>query len=271
MFQRFYTYAPVETEWSWILRNIKQKPLSCKHEIVDIGIYDLLLPPYRHSTEKIQLWKELKTFGWKVVPDCPDIRGEFKSTIFKNLMKITQKANKKYGDLAVHIQNYINHWWMYLPTLDTVKYSWELLTELFDPTDVSHIPVIQSEYQDMESFKRYIKRFKDKYGHYDKIAIGSICKADDNKLAIKMLKTARYEFPYSWIHAFGLRMLQFRGAWKHIDSFDSTSWTFPRGASGSPSCRNKEERIEYFWEYIEILNKYVQVEYHPEQTKLGVI
>jgi hypothetical protein len=74
VFQRFYTYPPVECEWPWILRNIKQKAIPNTHEIVDIGIYDLLNPPYRHSNDKLQKLDKLETKGWKVVPDCPDLK-----------------------------------------------------------------------------------------------------------------------------------------------------------------------------------------------------
>jgi len=220
VFQRFYTYPPTECKWQWILRNIKQKPIPCTHEIVDIGIYDLLKPPYQHSKEKLEKWKSLQTKGWKVVPDCPDLQGEFNQEI----------------------------------NFDNVEYSWELLTKLYNPKDITHLPVVQSHYQQIKSFKDYIKRFKEKYGVVDKVAIGSICKADDHDVGIKMLKIARREFPESWIHAFGLRFQQFKRAYDLIDSYDSTSWTFPRD-SGRSSCRNKEERIEYFFDYVQRINE----------------
>jgi hypothetical protein len=281
MFERYYTYAPedcvtylgirINQSWPWILRNIKQQPQrTAEHEIVDIGIYDLLHIPFCHSEEKINKWKELKTEGWKVVPDCPDINGEFRSTIFNNLMKLKKKVSNKYGELSVHIQRFIGYWWDYLPTFDTVSYSWNLLTELFDPTDEHHLPVIQCKYQNFKSYKQYIKRFKDKYGEHDKIAVGSICKADDNVLAVKMLKYLKQCFRTSWIHAFGLRMTQFRNAYQYIDSFDSMSFKFPR-SGGRPSCRYNWECLQYFWEYIAILVMYMSFENDVVQTKLGVI
>jgi len=216
VFQRFYSYPPVECEHPWVLRNIKQKPIPCSHEIVDIGIYDLLKDPDGgHSDEKLMKWKELETLGWKVVPDCPDLEGEFKMEVI----------------------------------CDNTSYSWELLTQLYNPDDPSHLPVIQSHYENIESFKEYIERFKAKYGVVDKIAIGSICKADNHNIGVKMLKIARREFPNTWIHAFGLRFQQFKKAYNLIDSFDSTSWTFPRD-SGRSSCKNKEERIQFFHDYM---------------------
>jgi hypothetical protein len=197
---------------------------------VDIGIYDLLKPPYRHSEEKLEKWMKLRTDGWKVVPDCPDLQGEFQV------------------DAGV----------------DNVSYSWELLHDYYDRDDPSHLPVIQSHYQNIPSFREYIRCFKEVYGEPDKVAIGSICKADDHDIGVVMLKLVRREFPYAWIHAFGLRFQQFRRGYKYIDSFDSTSWTFPR-TSGRGSCKNKEERVQFFWDYIQCLEL---PSHHPKQEVL---
>jgi hypothetical protein len=191
------------------------------HEIVDIGIYDLLKPPHQHSKEKLRAWERLETGGWKVVPDCPDLQGEF---------GISEAE-------------------------DNLEYSMQLLDKYYTPEDPHHLAVIQSHYQNIRSFRDSIAYFKDTYGVPDKLAVGSICKADDNMLAVRMLKIIRREFPDTWIHAFGLRFQQFRKAYKFIDSYDSTSWTFPR-SSGRPSCKNKAMRIEYFWEYVDCLKQY---------------
>jgi len=96
----------------------------------------------------------------------------------------------------------------------------------------------------MESLRRYIRKFKNKYGVVDKIAVGSICKLDDNKLGVRMLKEVRQAFYSSWIHAFGLRLVQFKKAFLFLDSFDSTAWTFPR-KPGRGTCKNKNERVQF--------------------------
>jgi len=236
-FQRFYTYPPVECGHPWILRKIGNKELPCQHEIVDIGIYDLLnVEDNKHPKDKLNAWEHLKTDGWKVVPDCPDLEGEFGRVV----------------------------------DFDTVEYSQYLLEKYFDPGDKSQLPVIQSSYEDLKSFKEYIHYFKDIYGEHDKIGIGSICKADNNPLAVKMLKIARREFPNSWIHAFGLRFKQFRKVRQVINSFDSTGWTRDIEESGKSSARNKTERIEYFSKYMNRLNQ-VMYPYNKDQLKLEVI
>lgn len=235
-FQRFYSYPPVECEHPWILRNMKQKSMDCIHEIVDIGIYDLLKSDdHLHSNEKLKAWSTLKTDGWKVVPDCPDLQGEFNQSI----------------------------------DFDNIEYSKELILKYFNPSDDSHLPVIQSHYEDLKSFRGYIRWFKDNYGEHDKIAVGSICKADNGRIAVRMLKITRREFPNSWIHAFGLKFKHFIRVRQVINSFDSTGWTRDIGESGKPSARNKLERVHYFNKYINRLNE-VMYPYNANQTKLEI-
>jgi len=223
---RFYTYPPVN-DYQWVLRNIKQKPKKdFLHEIVDIGIYDLLYPPYKHSEEKLKQWKQLKPNGWKVVPDCPDIIGEFSKTIFNNLQKV-QKKIKKYN-LGIYLNIFIDYWWNYVNNMDNTKYSWELLVKLYDPNDKSQIPVIQSKYNDKKSLIKYCRKFKQHYGIVEKIAVGSVCKLKSDNIASHMLYLVRLEFPNTWIHAFGLRFKALRKSYSYINSYDSTAWTFPR-------------------------------------------
>ena len=67
-------------------------------------------------------------------------------------------------------------------------------------------------------------------------------------------------FPDTYLHAFGLRAGQISRIAPILDSYDSSAWTFPRTAEvgkGRGSCKNKEERIQYFWEYIFRLPVYI--------------
>lgn len=218
---KFYTYSPIPYPWS--LRNIKQKSQSWqKHEIVDIGIYDLLKPPYRHSEEKLKKWNLLETEGWKVVPDCPDIQREFNIII---------------------------------DDLDNIEYSKELLRNYYDQEDPSHIPVIQGYYHDVKSFRDYILWLKREFDLIYKIAIGTVCKASNSKVVGQVARLARTGFPKAHIHAFGLKLNHLPLVSKYIDSYDSMSWTFPRGR-GRPSAKNKAQKIEYFKEYLRTMPKY---------------
>lgn len=235
-FQRFYSYPPAECDHPWILRKIGEKEIPHQHEIVDIGIYDLLKTEgHKHTETKLKNWERLETDGWKVVPDCPDLEGEFNQPI----------------------------------NFDTVEYSRSLLTKYFNPNISSHLPVIQSHYEDLKSFKNYIRWFKDNYGEHDKIAVGSICKAGNGRIAVRMLKITRREFPNSWIHAFGLKFKHFIKVRQMINSFDSTGWTRDIEESSKSSAKNKMERIHYFNKYINRLNE-VMYAYNANQTKLEV-
>jgi len=120
MFERFYAYPP--GDWPWVLRNIKQEAKEGTiHEIVDIGIYDLLKDPFSHSDTKLKNWVKIKPNGWKVVPDYPDIYGEFNCKEAKSF--------------------------------ENTELSWELLQKYYDPNDPTHMPVIQSKFGDMKSLE----------------------------------------------------------------------------------------------------------------------
>ncbi len=212
---RFYTYSKV-IDYPWVMRNIYQKPLpTFNHEIVDCSINDLLKPPYQHPEKKLKTWKQLKTIGWKVVPDCPDIDKEFKV---------------KSG-------------------VDNVEYSKQLLLDLYDFKNPHHLPVIQGYYQDPNSFAEYGQWFLKNFGMPDKIGIGTICKASNKQAIAETFSLARKMFPDAWIHAFGLRMYHFEVVYPYMNSWDSMSWTFPRGP-GKPSAKNKLMRTKYFADYI---------------------
>lgn len=131
------------------------------------------------------------------------------------------------------------------------------------------MPVIQSKYGDLTSLKWFCESFLKEYGQPVKIAVGSVCKMDSMDVSYALLKTVRRYFPHAWIHAFGLRFHHLRKCKSIIDSFDSTSWTFPR-TGGLPSAKNEEMRIEYFYDYLERLNQVSRV-YDVEQTVLEAI
>lgn len=222
---RFYSYPPIEAGWGYILRNIKQKPHPFyRHEIVDIGIYDLLKSEdHRHSNNKLKDWHNLKTDGWKVVPDCPDLLGEFGQEV----------------------------------DFDNIDYSKELLIKYYDPSDVTQMPVIQGHFQDVQSVIDYVKWFKREYGEPDKIAVGSLCKNNYQNVAIDTLHYIKNEFPHTHIHGFGIRFKQLRKVWMYIDSSDTTAWTMQRYPKITKTANNKFERIDMFYTYVKKINEFV--------------
>lgn len=219
MSRRFYTYSRV-VEYPWVMRNIKQKALvGTVHEIVDCGINDLLRDPYTHSMEKLRKWKTLEPNGWKVVPDCPDIKKEF---------------NVK-------------------TDIDNVEYSKKLMRTLYRPEIESHLPVIQGYYHNPESFRDYGEWILREFGVPGKIGVGTVCKASDKQAVEKTFRFTRRLFPGAWVHAFGLRLQHFEAVYPYINSWDSMSWTFPRGPGRS--SRSKLERTQYFADYIKAVER----------------
>ena len=236
MLKRFYAYPPKECEWPFILRNINEKPYPCKHEIVDIKVYDLVKHPHRHSKEKLGRWETIETDGWKVVPDCPDFKGENVSSC--------------------------QDW-----DIDPIEYSHELLEKYYtDP--ISQMPVIQTLANDLTSLNDYCNYFKKEYDHPKQLAVsGSICRVNNLDFVYRGVKLVRRHFPDSWIHLFAPRLHHIRKLYPLIESFDSSCWTFPRiGNQGMASCK-AHERVEYFWNYVDILNSHIG--FGINQTRLG--
>jgi hypothetical protein len=221
---RFYAYPPKTIEHPFILRNINQKQIhtNFQHEIIDIGIYDLLNGDNRHSTEKLGEWEGYDGDGWLVVPDCPDIGREF--------------------NIATDI--------------DSVAYSKDLLIEYFDPDNPQHLPVIQGKMYDSQSFTDYIAFFKREFPDYDeKVAIGTICRANNKEVVEWTCREVRKAFPNAWIHGFGVRLNHIDTIQHVINSFDSSSWTYPRGR-GKKSARWNDRDV-YFNEYLARMQYYL--------------
>lgn len=230
---RFYTNPPID--YPYFLKNIHQKTKPSIHEIIDIGINDLLKPPHTHTDKKLQKWHDIKlgtngdNIGWKIVPDCPDIFKEF--------------------DIPIQLKKF-----------DNVKYSKELLIEYYDKDNDTHVPVIQGYYDDKQSFIDYLDWFLDNYPIPDKIAVGTMCKSADKLFVKRTLRHIRNKLPNTWIHAFGLRLYHLPNVYMYINSWDSMSWTFPR-TGGLPSAKNKKMRIDYFHKYLKTIPRLTNYHY----------
>ena len=233
--RRFYSYPPKGVYHPWILRTAKQKARDCEHEIVDIGIYDLMNEPHQYSLQKLRSWLSLETPGWKTVPDCPDLRGEFGIDV----------------------------------DFDPLEYSWNLLLKFYSPENEHHLPVIQGRYGDSHSYQKYCRKFIREFGKPQKIAVGTVCKSDSTALTEEIAKLTRKFFLHSWIHFFGLKLHHLKRCWMYIDSYDSCSWTWPRnnhsGNNRRPQATNKAQKVQYFNEYLQQIEKY----YDPDQTFLS--
>ena len=201
--------------------------ISLDNEIVDIGVNELLKYPYKYSKTTLQKYKKLKTKGYKVVPDYPDI---FKEHGINNLQ------------------------------IDNVLQSKILMKKYFNPKDKTQMPVIQGYYNKPKSFIDFAEWFLDNYT-IDKntyIGIGTLCKNSDKHNLLQTLKNIKEYFPKNKLHAFGLSIRYLTEIFPYIHSFDTTAWTFPR-QSGNPSAKNKKMRIQYFKDFIKSYNskKYI--------------
>lgn len=235
---RFYAASlPLQIDYPYILSNLNQNmkyETTILHEIIDCGINDLLKAPYSHSQKKLRKWQRIKTKKWpiwKVIPDCPDMIKEFQ-------LKIEKKKP---------IFNNI---------FNNIAYSKQLLQEYYNPADLTHLPVIQSRFMDVESARNYAIWFLKNYDPPPQIGIGSACKANNKVGITQIVQIIRKKFPKSWIHAFGLKLNHLEAVFPYINSYDSASWSFPRGHGRAAlpwAAMRTFEANSYFQEYIEAI------------------
>ncbi|MEM2363746.1 MAG: hypothetical protein QXQ20_08655 [Candidatus Nezhaarchaeales archaeon] len=125
--------------------------------------------------------------------------------------------------------------------------------------DVNWLPVVQSRYLDIFSYFESLEKTKEIIGDdYPRVAIGTVCKTRNIRFIVECCKATRNVFRKSWIHAFGLTLHALPKVKKFINSFDSSAYTFPR--QRGHSCKNMRERIQYFNEFLQRVNKIIEVE-----------
>jgi hypothetical protein len=221
----FYTLPPKDIEWDYLLVNPKNyKELFeriFKHAILDSGVMIFHENPNLKDYPKnfINFWKHeakrlTKIFGdrlWITIPDYPD-----------------DYHPGQFGDNVSK-------------TIENIK-------EFIKIDGVNWIPVIQSNYLNIFSFIKSCEKIKEIIGDYPRIAIGTVCKTNSLKFIEYCCRIARGFFPKSHIHAFGLTLRALPKVKNFINSFDSLAYSFPR--TRGHLCKNKKERIEYFYKYI---------------------
>ncbi|MEM2365695.1 MAG: hypothetical protein QXL06_02000 [Nitrososphaerota archaeon] len=121
-------------------------------------------------------------------------------------------------------------------------------------SSIMWLPVIQSRYLDPFSFMQSAEALHELIGDYPRVAIGTVCKCKNLGFIEFCCKYARKVFPHSWIHAFGMTLTALPRVMQYINSFDSMAWTFPR-TPGKSSCKNEQERKEYFYAYLKRVNE----------------
>ena len=98
-------------------------------------------------------------------------------------------------------------------------------------------------------------------------AIGNLCVELNDRLIHQTVSLVRRELKNKILHVFGLKLKVFPKVKALIDSFDSMAWTRPvstKKLGANWSCKNREERVRFFKEWINRLN------YYKAQTSLEV-
>jgi hypothetical protein len=231
---KFYTLPPKNIEWDYLLVNPKNYnelfKRKFKHAILDSGVMIFHQNPNLKDYPKnfINFWKhEAKRLSkifdnklWITIPDYPD-----------------DYYPGQFGDNVSK-------------TIENIK-------EFIKIDEVNWVPVIQGRYLNILSFIGSCERIKEIIGDYPRIAIGTVCKTNRIKFIEYCCRIARGFFPKSHIHAFGLTLRALPKVKNYINSFDSLAYTFPR--KKGHSCKNKEEKIKYFHEYIKRIEEIINL------------
>jgi len=227
---RFYTTPPNGVQYPYLLVNPRTRKTlrrrEFEHAIADSGVlifHDPKVkdyPPYflkewEYHAKILTDMYDEKV--WCTIPDYPDDYnpGQFGDNVSKTLQ---------------NIEDFI--------TIDGVNW----------------LISLQSQFLNIFTFTKAIQGVKDLVGDYPRIAIGTVCKTNNLDFIENCCKVARAHFPHSWIHAYGLTLTALPRVNGWLDSFDSMAWTFPRGR-GRGSCKNKEERLQYFNEYLQRIDE----------------
>lgn len=222
---RFYTFPPSGVQWPYWLcnpNNVKALRHPPEHAILDPGVEFFLDHPevteypkgfyarYVHTAR--QFTQIAKDRLWTTIPDYMDDYnpGQFGNNIARTLSNIAD----------------------FLP---------------FE--GVNWLPSIQARYLDLLSFHESCHATRKLVGNYPQVAIGTVCKTNKLSFIEECIKIARYYFPKSHIHAFGLTLRAYPRVVENLDSFDSNAYTFPRGR-GKGTAKNLAERRQLFHDYV---------------------
>jgi hypothetical protein len=224
---RFYTFPPSGVQYPYLLVNPRNYRVlferRFKHAILDCGVELFKHNPNLRDYPRgfLERWKWTarqltEVFGdrlWVTIPDYPDDYnpGQFGDNVEKTLRNIE---------------------------------------EFIAVDGVNWLPVIQSRCLDRFSFLESCTRVRELIGSYPRVAVGTVCKTNRLGFIRYCCRVARRCFPKAHIHAFGLTLRALPAVAGVLNSFDSLSYSFPRGR-GRSSCRSLAERRMFFQAYLE--------------------
>jgi hypothetical protein len=236
----FFTDAP--RKYEYLLMKYDKKHLLLKKKfklaILDLGVYTYLVKSREHQYPK-SLIKGLFDFSNEMhenilVCSCDYPALDFEHNIVMNYDNVEKTLEN--WDLFSKSDNYNK-------VIFTLQFS-----------DILNIATVKEE---INLYPTKINGEPVKY-----IGIGSMCRFVDNskkarKFVNELFQMVRKKYPTSWIHVWGMSIRHYDLLCYFADSFDSTKWTKPINTKilGNASCKNKEQRIQYFNLYLETMNK----------------
>ncbi len=257
---RFYTFPPNGAPWPWILVNVYGLDglekylevlggvgLRVEHVLLDVGVEKYWKKPYNKLSFDYdgRYWDKLleaisrlrglaRRYGFNYMVTIPDYPDDYVST--------WKKSHALWVDEYTNIDR----------TIENIVYVIDHYRE------IPWLPVAQGYWETPESIVYSIEQLISLgvLDRFRRIALGNLCTTKNAKMIAETIVLARrtlreLDRPNTHVHVFGPGLSGVKKALNHLvpGSWDSTAWTFPRGAH-LWSCKNSEERLMYFLFYL---------------------
>jgi len=242
---RFYTLPPRDVFWPFVLINanrpkegigyLRAHRRDIKAVIIDSGIEIFRDPsvkdyPPGHLKRLVWLYKRVRLICphaevWATAPDyCDDYhpRALWLSDNITNIERTVESVKRA-------LRNY---------------------------PDVEWLIPIQGHYRKPSSVARCIELMEEEgiLDGRDYVAVANLCTERRHDIMVETILIAERMLAPRRIHVFGLDVDVAMKVRRRIFSFDSLAWTFPR-EPGNPSCKNHEQRVRYFMDFIRRLER----------------
>lgn len=235
----FYANAPIEN-YPYVLYPYKEhkKIYNKKYTsaIIDLGVYTYLVNSKDHTYPK-ELVDNLFKLSEKQIPNTLICNCDYPPINFEHNIEMNYN----------NIEKTLENWTFFSKSKGFRKVIFSLQFSTISNID-----------QAIKEISLYPAKINEEEITY--IGIGGLCRLmnsfKEKHFVYNILKKVREKYPKSFIHIWGLSLWHLKPLFLFANSFDNSKWTRPISKNlPNHSCKNKEERILFFNEYIKRISQ----------------